>query len=403
MAKANTPLFRALMIGSALTLLSACDEPFDFDLRGLGNGFDTSQAALAAAAPRPKPDDRGVISYPNYQVAVANRGDTIVDVANRVGLPPAQLAKYNGLPMDVALRKDEIIALPSRVAEPSPATGAIATGPIQPAETIDITTLAGSAIERAGPSKPSAITPAATPAAAAKPAAVAPKVQTGDEPERHKVVRGETAYSIARKYGVTVKALAEWNGLGTDLNLREGQYLLIPVAAEAPAPRAVENEPGKGTPTPVPPSAATPLPAEKATAAAPKAIPASPELAESRTSASSAARFALPVNGPIIRDYDKTKSAFILFKAAPGTAVKIADKGTVKLISKNADGVEIMVVDHGGGLQTAYSFIEGISVKKGASVSRGQTVAKVADNEFGALQFMVFKGTQTVDPTPYLN
>lgn len=403
MAKANTPLFRALMIGSALTLLSACDEPFDFDLRGLGNGFDTSEAALAAAAPRPKPDDRGVISYPNYQVAVANRGDTIVDVANRVGLPPAQLAKYNGLPMDVALRKDEIIALPSRVAEPSPATGAIATGPIQPAEKIDITTLAGGAIDRAEPSKPSVITPAATPAAVAKPAA-APKVQTGDEPDRHKVARGETAYSIARKYGVTVKALAEWNGLGTDLNLREGQYLLVPVAAEAPAPKPrEEKQPGKGTPTPVPPSAATPLPAEKATAAAPKAIPASPKLSESRTAASSAARFALPVNGPIIRDYNKSKSAFILFKAAPGTAVKIADKGTVKLISKNADGIEIMVVDHGGGLQTAYSFIEGISVKKGDTVRRGQSVAKVASNEFGALQFMVFKGTQTVDPTPYLN
>jgi murein DD-endopeptidase MepM/ murein hydrolase activator NlpD len=65
--------------------------------------------------------------------------------------------------------------------------------------------------------------------------------------------------------------------------------------------------------------------------------------------------------------------------------------------------VKIMVVDHGDGLQTAYSFIDSISVKKGDSVKRGQTIAKVTANEFNALQFMVFKGTQTVDPTPYLN
>ena len=43
--------------------------------------------------------------------------------------------------------------------------------------------------------------------------------------------RGETAYTIARLYNVSAKSLAEWNGLGPDLAVREGQYLLIPVVA----------------------------------------------------------------------------------------------------------------------------------------------------------------------------
>ena len=110
-----------------------------------------------------------------------------------------------------------------------------------------------------------------------------------------------------------------------------------------------------------------------------------------------------PVSGPIIRDYDSAKSKFILFSAPAGTAVKAAKAGTVKLISTNADGVKIIVIDHGAGLQTAYSFIDDISVSKGDTVKRGQQIAKVTANEFNALQFMVFKGTQTVDPTPYLN
>ena len=97
-------------------------------MRGLGGGFTTANAAQAPLATRPIPDDRGVISYPNYQVAVARRGDTLADVAARVGLDTATLAKYNGIDPKVSLRKDEIIALPrpvgllERVEPPSTAT-----------------------------------------------------------------------------------------------------------------------------------------------------------------------------------------------------------------------------------------------------------------------------------------
>jgi len=191
---------RAALMGTAMVTLSACGQPFDLDLRRYGGGLDTSEAALAATAARPRPDDRGVISYPNYQVAVAKRGDRIGDVAARVGLPVEELARYNGMPTDAVLREDEVIALPRRVGEPSPATGALSTGPIQPDGGIDVTTLAGAAIERAG--SQGTITPAQS----------APVAQTGTEPIRHKVVRGETAFQIARLYNVSP---AHWlNGTG---------------------------------------------------------------------------------------------------------------------------------------------------------------------------------------------
>ena len=211
------------LIGSValLALLAACDEPLDFDMRGKVGAFSTAPAAQQSAGARPAPDARGVIAYPNYQVAVARRGDTVTSVASRVGLPAAELARYNGLKPEDQLRDGEVIALPRRVAEPSAATGAV-----------DISAIAGSAID-ASPTttpKPAAVTTTALPAATPAPKA---------EPVRHKVVRGETAYTVSRLYQVSVKDLADWNGLGTDLGIREGQYLLIPVP-ETPAPR-VEN------------------------------------------------------------------------------------------------------------------------------------------------------------------
>ena len=167
---------RALIAGAGLLALAGCAEPVDFDLRGIGGGLDTSSAARVEASPRPEPDSRGVISYPNYQVVVARRGDTVADVANRIGIDEAELGRFNGIATDAPLRRGEILALPRRLPESAPGGE------------IDIATLAGEAIDRAPGTAPDTATDTiATP---------------GDEPVRHQVRRGETAFSIARLYGV---------------------------------------------------------------------------------------------------------------------------------------------------------------------------------------------------------
>lgn len=373
---------RLAFAGCAALTLAACDQPLDFDLRGITDGFSTAQAAVdASTAAKPKADARGIISYPNYQVVVARRGDTIDTIADRVGVRTADLAEYNGIPRGVTLRPGEVIALPQRVGSSN--TAPIPTGTIATGGRIDVTTLANEALSSPAPSQTGATM---TQAQASAPL-------DGVEPIRHQVQRGETAYSIARKYGISVRALADWNGLNAELSVQEGRYLLIPVKisdVQTPADTA-----------PTPPSAAKPLPdTNEAQPVAPLPSTSTPDLGATQTTS---AEMVKPVSGPIIRDYDKTKSKFILFSAPAGTTVKAAKAGTVKLVSTNADGVQIMVIDHGNGLQTAYSFIDNLTVKKGDTVKRGQAVAKVTANEFNALQFMVFKGTQTVDPSPYLN
>ncbi|MFZ5961375.1 peptidoglycan DD-metalloendopeptidase family protein [Thalassococcus sp. BH17M4-6] len=376
----------------ALTALAACgDSPLDFDMRGrMGGSVDTSGAALSATAPRPKPDSRGVLSYPSYQVAVARRGDTLSTLATRIGLPVGELATFNGIRPEDPLRAGEVIALPRRVGE--------TTGVIRPAAEVDITTLASDAIDRA-PATPARTTTAARSGA-------------GAEPVRHQVNRGETAFTIARLYGVTPRSLAEWNGLDSDFSVREGQYLLIPVSAASAAPvetATLEPQttapPGTGSRTPEPPSASKPLPeAATAAAAAPAPPVPKPDIGEtSKPAASSSAKMSYPVQGSIIREYAKGRNDGIDISAPAGTPVKAAASGQVAAITTNTDNVPIVVIKHPDNLLTVYTHLDGLTVKKGDAVSRGQSIGKVRAGDPARIHFEVRDGFDSVDPMAYLN
>lgn len=398
-----TPIFRvlplrALLLGVSLAGLAACtsDQSFDWDLRQSANTLNTSDAARGATGNRPSPDGRGVISYPTYQVAVAQRGDTVASLAVRIGLDAGAVARYNGLTPEVGLRQGEVLALPSRVAVAAAGTG-VSTTPITGSAapgSIDITSLASGAIERAGDTAPAAGQPQGVP---------------GREPIRHQVLRGETAFTIARLYNVPAKALADWNGLGPDLAVREGQYLMIPVPGEEALdagrvqPVVDSAPPGVGSATPLPPSASTPLPDEKpvTVAAAAAAAPASPDLGAQQTAAS-APRFAFPADGKIINAYDKGKNEGIDIGAAAGSPVRAAADGTVAAITEDTDQVPILVIRHDGGVLTVYANINGIKVAKGAAVKRGQTIATVRAGSPSFLHFEVRQGFDSTDPMGFL-
>ena len=384
-----------MMATASLALIAACDGPLDFDLRDLGNGFDTTPA-VANLPERPAPDNRGIISYPNYQVVVARDGDTPRTVAARLGLNAETLAGYNGLDPEATLRRDEVLALPARVAEPSPATGATVTGPITPS-TVDVTTLAGDAIDRAGEVSTAPLTPAT-------PATPAPVV-TGTEPVRHQVQRGETLFSISRLYGVPPRAVAEWNGLGPELNVREGQYLLIPNGGTPPATETAAVEaPGQGSVTPIPPSASDPLPVEEdltTTAAAAEEVEV-PDLGAEQTVRASDAPMVMPTQGSIIRAYAPGRNDGIDIGAAPGATVVAAAAGTVAAITTDTAGIQILVIRHADNLLTVYTHLENLTVSRGDAVSQGQAIGSVRAGDPSFLHFEVRRGTEAQDPTPFL-
>ncbi|MEL7150566.1 MAG: LysM peptidoglycan-binding domain-containing protein [Pseudomonadota bacterium] len=392
-----TPMaFKILLAGSVLALAGCGNSGggflggLDLDLRGASGQLDTSDAALNASGARPVPDERGVVSYPNYQVVLARRGDTVRDVAARIGMPAEELARHNTLPDTVILRDGEILALPRRV--PNAPAG------LTPDGQVDVVTIAGNAIENAR----------ATPGAS-----------TGAEPARHRVRPGETAFSIARSYDVPVAELAEWNGLGPDLALRVGQYLLIPVTPSAPVGGqdvrvASIEQPGTGSAAPLPPSAARPLPTADATPVARSTpevaavqarepVPEPEPLEDVQTVASDVSKLRMPVQGSIIRPYTKGSNEGIGISANAGSEVVAADDGTVAAITRDTDQVPILVIRHANNLLTVYAGVDEIAVEKGDAVRRGEQIAVVRSASPPFLHFEVREGFDSVDPGPYLN
>ena len=342
---------------------------FDPDLRGwMKGGLDTAPAA-AQAAPRPQPDNRGVITFANGQVAVAQAGDTPASVAARLGLDAGQLASHNALPADAPLRSGAVLVLPTKVAPGTVAKpggiAAIVTDPF---------------------------------AKGAKTQAATPSPQT---PSEHVVASGETAWSIARKYDVTVQDLAAWNGLPANMDLRVGQRLIVPKPGQKPDTLAT-TVPGTGSPTPKPPSAATPLP-DETTAPAADPAPKAPttDLGATRTAASGGGPLRMPVQGSIIRVYEKGRNDGIDIAAPSGTPVTAAGAGSVAAITRDTSGVPIIVVRHDGDLMTVYTGLEGVDVAKGDSVSAGQSLGKAGDDGF--VHFEVRRGFESVDPEKMLN
>lgn len=351
-------------------------------------------SAPTTAVANTTPDSRGVITYASYQVVVGREGDTITTVANRLGISPTELGNRNSLPVDYRLRAGEVLLLPTNFprSDPGALGGDVSTEP-----------LAWSP-ERAS----QAIDGGATASAAAGGTATsaAPRTnpfQNGQadpliDPVRHRVEAGETAYSIARLYGVSVTALASWNGLGPDLAVRTNQELLIPIVGGAnQISGGSDTQPGQTTAVAAPASAAAALP-EDIVAATP---PASPDMGQYRTPQGGALN--PPVTGTINRPYNASNPNGIGYAVAAGAPVKAAAAGEVALISEELGGQgTIVLIRHQDDLMTTYSTLSGVTVKKGDSVQSGQTIGTVASRDKPELQFDVFRGTTSIDPTTYL-
>lgn len=364
---------RRLSLLAPLVLAACVGSPSEWDMDFRPN----APRGTVAVADRPDPDSRGLISYDSYQVAIARRGDTVADVATRIGLPAAELASFNGRSAADELRVGEVLALPRRV-----------DGGLTGAGT-DIASIAGAAIDAAD---------------GATPTATRPQLPDGQEPVRHRIARGETAYSVARLYGVSVRSLAEWNGLGPDLAVREGQYLLIPIVIETVA-AADTSRPGDSV-APLPPSAANPLPGSIQTAALPDLAgtgtgTVTPAPTATPAPAQSSAPLIRPVSGSIVRPYGSGNEG-IDIGAAAGTPVRAAADGTVAAITQDTDQVPILVIRHSGGLLTVYANIQNIAVSRGDRISQGQTVAEVGAGSPSFLHFEVRRGFEAVNPAEYL-
>jgi len=74
----------------------------------------------------------------------------------------------------------------------------------------------------------------------------------------------------------------------------------------------------------------------------------------------------------------------------------------VAAVTTDTSGGAIVVIKHSDGLLTVYTQMEGLTVDKNDSISRGQTIGKVRSADPSFLHFEVRRGLQSLDPGDFL-
>ena len=385
MIKPKFTKFKYFFLLTILWALSACENSslsnFDFDFRG--NSFDTSDAALQATQSRPKANELGIISYPTYQIAVARRDDTIESMAERLGQNPGELARYNGLAEGERLRNGEVLALPR--------TGSRGGQYLESSDEIEETTLskdinvlelADNALKVAGGSANNQLDRTSSDA------------KNLMDPIKHNVVRGETVFTISRLYNISVRSLADWNGLDSDYTLREGQILIIPLV-DKKATKNTQKEIDESA-VPAPPSSKKPQPRNVNTQEFSKST-------DTKISVPENGKMAYPLEGLVIREYSKNINDGIDFTARAGTKVVAADTGLVATVTEDINQIAIVVLKHPENILTVYANLTNIKVSTNQNVNRGDILGEIPDGDPPYLHFEIREGFESVDPLEYLN
>lgn len=385
MIKPKLTKFKYFFLLTILWALSACENSslsnFDFDFRG--NSFDTSDAALQATQSRPKANELGIISYPTYQIAVARRDDTIESMAERLGQNPGELARYNGLAEGERLRNGEVLALPR--------TGSRGGQYLESSDEIEETTLskdinvlelADNALKVAGGSANNQLDRTSSDA------------KNLMDPIKHNVVRGETVFTISRLYNISVRSLADWNGLDSDYTLREGQILIIPLVDKKASKNTQKEVVESAVPTP--PSSKKPQPRNVNTQEFSKST-------DTKISVPEDGKMAYPLEGLVIREYSKNINDGIDFTARAGTKVVAADTGLVATVTEDINQIAIVVLKHPGNILTVYANLTNIKVSTNQNVNRGDILGEIPDGDPPYLHFEIREGFESVDPLEYLN
>ena len=308
-----------------------------------------------------QPDFRGIISYDKYQIVVANGNETVFEIANRLNLDPRKFSLFNGLVESYRPRQGEMLALNKKI-EPLKKTN----------NSVWSQKSTKNVLERVKETKK------------------APVQSKGFA--KHKVEAGETIYSIARLYNVSVTSLGKLNKLDAEFTIYLGQNIIIPIAKSNINPKKDKiNEASKD------------LTNDKKNNLA--------NSSEKKKTSGSKNTFMKPVKGKIISKYNpngaQEKNQGIDFLVSAGSPVFAVAPGNVALITDNTENFgKIVLIRHENNLISIYGRVARVSVKKNAFVNKGQKIGSMAenindDNAQVTLHFELRKGTKSVNPENY--
>ena len=207
----------------------------------------------------------------------------------------------------------------------------------------------------------------------------------------HVVQKGDTLIALARRYSVDFNSLAATNNKRAPYVLHLGERLRIPGAGGtqmAAAPQA--TGPG-GAIVVTSPNARGGMPPPSVAQEQVAAVPQSPgqqAFAPTQTlpqvpPARAASGFQWPLKGDLVAEFGPLPGKGqhndgINIAAPKGTPVKAADHGVVAYVGNELKGFgNLLLVKHADGWMTAYAHADQLMVRKGDQVRRGQTIATV--------------------------
>jgi len=229
--------------------------------------------------------------------------------------------------------------------------------------------------------------------------------------QKYIVAKGDTLYSISKKYNVDITSLSKLNGLKEPYAINVGQVLAIPgsLSDSNNSVKIAESNKVlysyKNNKESVPAIKTT---SKVANTTAKKQI--SKSAPQKTVSTYRKSKFIWPVNGSVVSNFGIVgkgrRNDGINIKAALGTNVKAADKGIVAYAGNELKGFgNLVLIKHADGYITAYAHNDRIYVKKGQTVLRGEKIATVGNTgsvNTPQLHFEVRAGKKAVNPRTYL-
>ena len=331
--------------------------------------------------------------------------DTVKSLSNRYGVPEAAIRAANGL---------------NGAAQPVAGTAVLI-----PVYNASATAAPAASAAVASVAKPAAAAPVVQQAAAASKAPVGStrmKLVQGAQPAAAQVAAAVPAAAPAK---ITAPKVAEVKP--APVKVPEPKVAAKPaqVAVAAAVPAPVAAPPTKAVPVKPVATAKTEPAAEPVKApaqvaavkpAAPAAAPAATVVDATETTASIAAaakpstEFRWPAKGRIISGFGGKGGASndgINISLPEGTPVKAAEGGTVAYAGNELKGYgNLVLIRHPDGWVSAYAHNGDLKVKRGDTVSRGQTIATSGASgnvSSPQLHFELRKGSTPVDPMPHLS
>lgn len=218
----------------------------------------------------------------------------------------------------------------------------------------------------------------------------------------HIVEKGDTVYNISKRYDVDMRSLSKLNNIAAPYALRIGQRLVIPgsVVSSSTTPTTARK-----AATASKASSWKASSAKKKTTSAAKKKTTRTTTVKKRTS-----KFAWPVQGKVVSNFGPIAKGRnndgINIKAPLGTPVKAADAGTVAYAGNELRGFgNLILIKHSGGWMTAYAHNDRILVRKGQKVKKGEKISTVGSTggvSTPQLHFEIRAGKKAVNPKAYL-